>query len=63
MKTVRIIKQGRNETGTQASHGEIPGETTREMVRTVKSWVAELRQRRRDEELASSVFKKLQVTL
>ena len=38
-------------------------QSTREIVRTVKGWVSELHQRRRDEELATSVFRKMRVTL
>ena len=38
-------------------------ESTREMVKTVKGWISELHRRRRDEQLATSAFRKLGVTL
>ncbi|MGH9882802.1 MAG: hypothetical protein ACRD6N_15300 [Pyrinomonadaceae bacterium] len=60
---VRIIKRGRNGllTGGSASQDKKAGRrSTREIVGTVKGWIAELHQRRREEELAGYQFKKLQ---
>ncbi len=62
MKSVRIIKRSKNETLTELPPGrdEMTGErSTREMAKTVKGWIAELRQSRRDEERANSVFGKI----
>ena len=63
---VKIIKRGKNEilTEVRAGKDERTGpQDTREIVRTVKGWISELHQRRRDEQLASSAFRKVQVTL
>lgn len=63
---VKIIKRGKNEilTEVRAGKDERTGpQGTREIVRTVKGWISELHQRRRDEQLASSAFRKVQVTL
>ena len=60
--SVKIIKRDKNE--IQTGQGERTGaQRTREMMRTVKGWVAELHRRRRDEELATSAFRKMRVTL
>ena len=50
---VKIIKRGENEilTDVQAGQGERTGpQSTREMMRTVKGWVAELHKRRQGEQ-------------
>ena len=63
---VKIIKRGKNEvlTGDQAGQDERTGtQNTREVVRTVKGWIAELHRRHQDEELATSAFRKMRVTL
>ena len=63
---VKIIKRGKNETVTEvrADQDETTGaQSTREMVRTIKGWISELHQRRRDEQLRSSAFRKVPVTL
>jgi serine protease Do len=63
---VRIIKRDKNEilTEVRAGQDERRGpQSTREMMRTVKGWIAELHRRRRDEQLASSAFRKVRVTL
>lgn len=63
---VKIIKRSKNEvlTELQSSQDETTGpQSTRELVRTVKGWIAELHQRRRDEQLASSAFRKFRVAL
>jgi hypothetical protein len=52
MKSVKLIKRIKNETmtGDDASREEMTDrQSTREMVRTVKRWVAERNQRRLDE--------------
>ena len=57
---VKIIKRGQNKTSTAdvASQDEQTGEqSTREIVKTVKGWISELHQRRRDEQDRSSAFK------
>ena len=63
---VKIIKRSKNEdlTGLQTGQDEMTGpQSTREMVRTVKGWIAELHRRRRAEERTNSVFGKVRVTL
>jgi hypothetical protein len=58
---VKIIKRGRNEslTEVQSGQGQRTGaQSTREIVKTVKGWISELQQRRRDERLATSAFSK-----
>jgi len=62
---VKIIKRGKNEIVTEVRAGQDEGtgpQSTREMMRTVKGWI-ELHRRRRDEQLASSAFRKVRVTL
>jgi serine protease Do len=64
--TVKIIKRGQNKiaTGALASQDEQTGaESTREIVKTVKGWISELHQRRRDEQVRSSAFRKVTVRL
>src|SRR6267142_4705581 len=64
--SIKIIKRGKNEvlTGDQAGQAERTGtQSTREMVKTVKGWIAELHRRRQDEERATSAFRKMRVTL
>ena len=64
--SVRIIKRDKHEvlTAVQTRQDERTGaQSTREIMRTVKGWVAELHRRRRDEELATSAFMKKRVTL
>jgi hypothetical protein len=64
--SVKIIKRDKNEilTEVQAGQDARPGaQNTREMMRTVKGWIVELHRRRRDEELATSAFRKMRVTL
>src|SRR5882672_5586828 len=63
---VKIIKRGKNEilTEVRVSQDERTGpESTREIVKTVKGWISELHQRRRDEQLATSAFRKIRVAL
>jgi S1-C subfamily serine protease len=63
---VRIIKRGRNEVFTEVPAGEderTDAQSAREIVKTVKGWISELQQRRRDEQLRSSAFRKVGVTL
>ena len=59
---VKIIKRGQNKVLTVdlASQEEQTGaQSTREIVKTVKGWVSELQQRRRDEQVRSSAFRKV----
>ncbi len=66
MKSVRIIKRNETEIVTEAStaHSEIvDNRNSREIVKTVKSWIAELHNRRREEQLATAAFRKFYVTL
>jgi serine protease Do len=66
MKSVKIIKRSKNEilTGLQSGQDEMTEQqSTREVVRTVKGWIAELHRRRRDEQQASSAFRNVRVTL
>src|SRR5882724_9619541 len=63
---VKIIKRGKNEILTEVRAGQderTGAQSTREIVRTVKGWISELHQRRRDEQLRSSGFRKVGVTL
>lgn len=63
---VKIIKLGQNKisTGALASQDEQRGaQSTREIVKTVKGWISELHQRRRDEQVRSSAFRKVTVPL
>src|SRR5258705_10268731 len=63
---VKIIKRGQNKisTGALASQDEQTGaQSTRGIAKTVKGWVSELHQRRRDEQIATSAFRKMRVTL
>ena len=63
---VKIIKRGQNKisTGALASPDEQTGpQSTREIAKTVKGWVSEMHQRRRDEQLRSSAFRKVTVRL
>ena len=62
---IKIIKRGKNEglTEVQAGQDERTGpQGTREMIRTVKGWIAELHRHRRDEQHSSSAFRKVLVT-
>ena len=64
--SIKIVKRNQNEvlTGDQAGQDERTGQqNTRELMRTVKGWIAELHRRRQDEELATSAFRKMRVTL
>ena len=64
--SVKIIKRDKNEVLTEFPAGQderTGAQSTREMMRTVKGWVADLHRRRRDEELATSSFRKMRVTL
>lgn len=59
---VRIIKRGQNEVSIGGSRGQSEQagrQSAREIAGTVKGWIAERHQHRREEELASSQFKKL----
>jgi hypothetical protein len=59
---VRIIKRGQNEVSTGGARGQdekAGRQSTRDIAGTVKGWIAERHRRRREEELASSQFKKL----
>jgi S1-C subfamily serine protease len=63
---VRIIKRGKNEilTEGQANQDKKVGrQGTREIASVVKGWIAELHQRRRDEELTASAFRKIGIVL
>jgi hypothetical protein len=51
MKSVRIIKRSKNQILTElpAGQDEMTGQqSSREIVKTVKGWIAELHRRRRD---------------
>jgi len=59
---VKIIKRGQNKisTGALASQDEQTGaQSTREIAKTIKGWVSELHQRRRDEQVRSSALRKV----
>ena len=63
---IKIIKRVKPENLTEVPAGQeerAGPPSTREMIRTVKSWIGDLHQRRRDEELASSAFRKMRMTL
>jgi len=62
---VRIIKRGQNKISTEvmaAQDEQASARTTREIVITVKRWISELHQRRRDEQVSSFAFRKVGVT-
>jgi hypothetical protein len=64
--SVKIIKRAKNEIQTEVQAGQderTSTHSTREIMRTVKGWIAELHRRRREEELATSAFRKMRVTL
>ena len=64
--SVKVIKRDKNEILTEVEAGQDQGtstQSTREVMRTVKGWIAELHRRRRVEELATSTFRKRRVTL
>ena len=59
---VKIIKRGQNKisTGALASQDEQTGaQSTREIAKTVKGWISELHQRRRDKQVGSSALRKI----
>jgi len=63
---VKVIKRGQNKisTGALASQDEQTGaQSTREIAKTVKGWISELHQRRRDEQVHTSALRKMRVTL
>jgi S1-C subfamily serine protease len=63
---VKIIKRGQNKSssGDFGSQDEQTGaQSTREIVKTVKGWISEMHQRRRDEQVRSSALRKVTVTL
>jgi hypothetical protein len=63
---VKIIKRGQNKISTDvlASQDEQTSEqSTREIAKTVKGWITELHQRRRDEQVRSSAHGKVMVAL
>ncbi len=56
---VRILKRGRSEASEdlKTDRGEKSGQqSTREIVSTIKGWIAELQQRQREEERAGAIF-------
>jgi hypothetical protein len=56
---IKIIKRGQNRisTGHLANQEEQTGaQSTREIVKTVKGWISDLHQRRRDEQVRSYEF-------
>lgn len=62
--TVRIIKRAQNKipTGDLTSKDEqTRAQSTREIVKTVKGWISELHQRRRDERLSARSELKLSI--
>jgi len=64
--SVKVIKRAQNKILTEVQAGQDQGtstQSTREVMRTVKGWIAELHRRRRDEELAASAFRRVRVTL
>jgi S1-C subfamily serine protease len=66
MKAVKIIKRKETQILTEAAivqGGTTDRQDSREIAKTVKGWVAELHQRRRDEQLASFAFRKFRTAL
>jgi S1-C subfamily serine protease len=64
--SIKLIKRGKNEvlTGDQTAQDKRTGRhNTREMMKTVKGLIAELQRRHQDEELGTSAFRKMRVTL
>ncbi|SRR6266446_10971033 len=63
---VKIIKRGQNKISTEVLAGQdkqAGTQSTREIVKTVKGWISELYQRRRDEQVRSSALRKVGVTV
>jgi serine protease Do len=62
---VKIIKRNQNKisAGVGSQNEQTAEQSTREIVKTVKGWVSELHQRRREEQARGSVFRKVTVTL
>jgi hypothetical protein len=63
--SVKVIKKDKNVGLTDVQVGQderTSTQSTREVMRAVKGWIAELHRRRRDEELAASALRKV-VTL
>ena len=59
---VKIIRRGQNKSSTEVLAGQdeqAGAQSSREIVRTVKAWISELHQRRRDEQVASSALRKI----
>lgn len=64
--SVKIIKRSKNEILTEVPTSQderTDPPNTREIMRTVKGWIADLHRRHRDEQLASSAFRKVRVTV
>jgi hypothetical protein len=62
---VKIIKRGQNKVSTRdltSQDEQTAARSTREIAKTVKGWISELHQRRRDEQVRSSAFRKVTVT-
>ena len=56
---IKILKRGTSEAGedSKAGQDEKTGQqSTREIVSTIKGWIAELEQRRREEERTCAAF-------
>ena len=63
--SIRVIKRGRGENANdlKTSEGENSVErSTREMVRTVKSWISELQERKRAQGISTQAFLRLTIT-
>jgi hypothetical protein len=63
--SVKVIKRDRNAILSEVQAGQdqrTSTQSTREAMRVVKGWIAELHRRRRDEELAASALRKIRVT-
>lgn len=63
---VRIVKRDQKTISTEEPAGKQEqslAQSSREIAKTIKGWISELHQRRRDEQVASSAFRKVGLTV
>jgi serine protease Do len=63
---VRIIKRDEKKVSTEVLAGkeeQAPAQSSREIAKTIKGWISEFQQRRRDEQVAISALRKVGVTV
>ncbi|HXD31472.1 MAG TPA: hypothetical protein VN643_10170 [Pyrinomonadaceae bacterium] len=63
---VKIIKRGQKKVSTEfqdGQDGQARAQSTREIAKTIKGWISELHQRRRDEQVASSALMRVELSV